>query len=251
MIRILTVFVFTLVAMPHTSATQLDLWNEANSAYDSGDYDRAIKSYLSLVERGVVSGELFYNLGNAYYKAGKIGAAIGYYRKALIVKPSLKVCEENLRLVRNQVVDKVELQPRGILGDIWFEIIGFMSPDFYLMACAVLFWFSAAVISLLILSAGHRRRLIYLLIIIGSLLILTSLVAGSAIKQELRQRPGVIVTPSIELIEGPGEDFGKLLTCHDGLELNILSSRQGYYLVELANGLKGWVPMDAVMEIRF
>ncbi len=250
MIRIAVVVFFALIAVPGGSGGQLDLWNEANNAYDKGYYEQAIQSYLSLIDRGAVSAELFYNIGNAFYKTGKIGAAIGYYRMALKVNPSLIVCEENLRFVRNQVVDKVELQPRGILHDVWFAIVGFQRADFYLVMSAISFWFLIAVLSLIILSSRYRRQLIYLLIISGSLLIMTSIVAGSAIRLEQRQRPGVIVVPSVELREGPGKEFDKLFTCHDGLEFNILSSRQGYYLVELANGLKGWVPADALMEIR-
>lgn len=251
MIRIVVVLFLALAVVPVGSGSTLDLWNEANSAYDKGDYERAIQSYLSLIDGGMISGELFYNVGNAFYKAGKIGAAIGYYRMALKINPSLTVCEENLRFVRNQVVDKVELQPRGILHDIWFAVVSFQRADFYLVTSAILFWFSIAVLSLIMLAARYKRRLIYLLIISGSLLIMTSVVTASAIRQEQRQRPGVIVVPSVELLEGPGKEFGKLFTCHDGLEFNIMSLRQGYYLVELANGLKGWIPADALMEIRF
>lgn len=239
------IFLFCVLCL----AAPIDKWNQANEAYDKGDYERATQLYSGLIEDGVNSAELHYNLGNAYFKSGKIGMAIGHYRKAIRLNPSLTQSEENLRYARQHTVDKVELQSRGFIVDLWNAVIDFRSPDFYLVVSTILFWIIVIMLSIVILADSLRTRLKYLLIIAGAVFIVISTMAGIAIRRDMANNPGVVITQSVEMLEGPGQEFGKLYICHDGLEFNIRDVRNGYYLVELANGLRGWILETAVMEI--
>ena len=72
------------------------LFAEANTAYESGDYEMAIATYLDVVDMGVVDEDLYYNLGNAFYKTGQLGPAILYYERARRLAPRNDDINQNL-----------------------------------------------------------------------------------------------------------------------------------------------------------
>lgn len=79
--------------------------SEAEAAYNSGNYDEAINLYKTVVESEGVSGQLYYDMGNAYYKAGNLGNAVLYYEKAKKLLPRNKSIINNLNFVTAKVVD--------------------------------------------------------------------------------------------------------------------------------------------------
>lgn len=85
------------------AATAFDQTFDAGlQAYYQGDYPAAIRAFEQLVEQGVVAPEVFYNLGNAYYRAGRLGPAIANYERALHLRPDLEDARENLELCVNE-----------------------------------------------------------------------------------------------------------------------------------------------------
>ncbi len=225
------------------------LWAQANKAYDEGDYTGAVDGYLKLLEKGKRTPEVYHNLGNAYFKSDKLGLAIAAYRHAINIDPSFNPARENLEYARQFTVDKVEEKPRGFLLNIWFGLSGLFSPQGHFIFSMVVFWLIIGILSLYILRFGRREIHTYLLILLGIVFILESVVTYSVIDREQNTKWGVMTATSAELREGPGEDFGKIFTGHEGLEFKILSQRQGYYLVELRNGLKGWMRSSLLTEI--
>ncbi len=73
-----------------------DTFANANAAYTAGDYAKAIQLYEQLVSESVVDPAVFYDLGNAYYRAGRIGPAIANYERALQLNPNYDHARENL-----------------------------------------------------------------------------------------------------------------------------------------------------------
>ena len=72
---------------------------KANESYEGGEYAQALEIYERLVEEGAVDPDLFYNLGNAYYKEGQPGRAVLYYKRALRLAPRDNDARTNLQLV--------------------------------------------------------------------------------------------------------------------------------------------------------
>lgn len=226
-----------------------EIFAKANAAYDQNNFDEAISSYLLLLQRGVRQPEVYYNLGTAYFKNDQLGLAVAAYRHSLELDPSFKQAVENLGYIRQYAIDKVEESPRGFLLDIWYGLASIFSAQGFFIFTVAIFWSLSAVISLMLLNMTRRELLTYLLILLASVFILSLALTYSVVGEAVSTRWGVLTVPSTELREGPGEDFEKIFTGHEGLEFKILSERQGYYLVELANGLKGWVRSDALGEI--
>ena len=74
-------------------------WEAANEAYQHGKYEEAKVDYLQLVHTGHYSADLFYNLGNVWFKLGDPGRAILNYQRALLLNPELDEAKSNLRTV--------------------------------------------------------------------------------------------------------------------------------------------------------
>jgi tetratricopeptide (TPR) repeat protein len=246
---VLVVLVIILLGSVALASTDKETWEAANSAYDNGDFASAIDNYRMLLDKGRRTPEVYYNLGNAYFKSNQIGLAIAAYRHSLMIDPAFYQAAENLAYVRQFVVDKVEEKPKGFLLNIWYGLERLLSPQGYFIFTMAVFWAVIAILSVLILGFGKREFLTYLLILFSILLILGVAITYSTVDRELNSKWGVLTATSATLREGPGEDFEKIFTGHEGLEFKILAYRQGYYLVELENGLKGWVRSSVLTEI--
>jgi len=226
-----------------------DIWIKANSAYDQNNFDSAIEGYRLLLEHGIRQPEVYYNLGSAYFKNDQLGMAIAAFRHCLKINPSFKLAQENLDYVRKFTIDKVEKRDRGFMLDIWYGLAEILPPEGHFIFTIAVFWVLCLIITLLLLGFGKKELLIYLLILLTVVFIFEVVITNFVIDETINTRWGVITVVSAELREGPGEDFGKIFTGHEGLEFKILSWRQGYYLVELANGLKGWIQEITLTEI--
>lgn len=245
LILLISLAIFSQIAF----AADEDIWNKANTAYDQGNFNTAIDEYTSYLDRGHRLPEVYYNLGGAYFKAGKLGLAIASYRHCLKLDPASAAARENLAYVRGFVVDKVETKPRGFLVDIWYGLAGILSPGANFILTIIFYWLLCGIISLLIIGYGKRELVIYLLMIIAFMFILSAAITRFVVSEERNTRWGVVISSAVELREGPGDEFGKIFTGHEGLEFKILTKRQDYILIELDSGLKGWIPQASLTEI--
>lgn len=248
-IRVLLIFILFACFANSLRAADEDIWSKANTAYDQGDYAAAAEGYTAFLERGHLLPEVYHNLGNAYFKQGKLGLAIASFRHALRLNPSYTTAKENLAYVRGFAVDKVEEKPRGFVLDIWYGLVSIFSPQGNYLITIIFYWLLCAAISLLLLRYGKRELVIYLVIIAAFMFILSAAVTRFAINEERGAHWGVVIVSAVDLREGPGDEFEKIFTGHEGLEFKILSKRQNYCLVELSSGLKGWIAQASLTEI--
>src|SRR5690606_40201598 len=89
----------------------MGFFEKGNSLYNQGEYQAAIEEYLKISENGEHSSELYYNLGNAYYKLNQIAPSIYYYEKALLLNPDDQDILNNLQYAQNMTVDAIDVMP--------------------------------------------------------------------------------------------------------------------------------------------
>lgn len=92
------------------------VWERANTLYINGDYVGAAAFYEAIVDKGYISGRLFYNLGNAYFKAGELGRAVLNYNRAQKLMPYDKDVTYNLAVANGYVKDKIDTVPEFFLS---------------------------------------------------------------------------------------------------------------------------------------
>ena len=95
-------------------------WQKANQFFQQKQYDSAILYYESLVDRNISNPELYYNLGNAYYKANKIGPAVLNYERALQINPDYTEARDNLTLTQSRIANRIQ-EPQDIFFVAWWK----------------------------------------------------------------------------------------------------------------------------------
>ena len=226
-----------------------ELWDQAADSYDAGDYSAAIDDYNQLIEKGIVNAGVYHNLGNSYFKNGKIGLAIWAYRRALKLDPNLEQSKTNLQFARNMNIDKIETRNGGFISDIWTYLSDLLGINGYLLVFTLSWWVLGGLAFLLIYRGNFASWPYYLLIVAAVIAIFSATAAARRIKIDRLTTWGVLINNAADIREGPGEDFERIEIGHEGLEFKILSERENSYLIELNNGLKGWLNKEAVLKV--
>ena len=91
------------------------IFYQANIYYQEGKFDAAIKSYEKLIDLGLESGNIYYNLGNSYFKKGELGLAVLNYERAKVLMPN----DSDLRSNYDFALQALNLEPQ--LSGGWFE----------------------------------------------------------------------------------------------------------------------------------
>lgn len=217
---------------------------KANADYSAGHYPAAIEGFESLVKSEQWNPSLFYDLGNAYYRAGDRGRAILNYERALALDPSQPEAKANLQLVRDQA-RALELAPG------WAEQhLDFMTPAQYAWLGAIAFWGAAAILCGLYFA--RRRPVVW----IFALLLLGTIAAGAvfAVYQFETGRAGrdvaIITAKNIQARLATAESAGTVLVLPPGSEVKILSTRGAWIYAALPNELRGWIPDTSAERVR-
>lgn len=221
---------------------------EGDSAYMKNDYASAIQIYEALLNRGEAA-DIYYNLGNSYYKAGDIAKAILNYERALLLQPGNGDIRANLEIARSKTVDKVEPVPEIFFVSWTKSLINSMSVDSWAVCGVVCFILLIVSLYLFIFSkqivlkkAGFISGIVFLVVTI-----LVNVFANQQ-KDELTNRNSAIVmNPSVTVRSTPSESGTSLFILHEGHKVGVKDgSMKDWKEIRLEDGKVGWVPASAI-----
>jgi tetratricopeptide (TPR) repeat protein len=230
-------FVFLILHLLFVSSTfaQTDAqFAKANQDYAQGDFKGAIAGYQTLIRGQEWSANLFYNLGNAYFRTQDFGHAILSYERALTLDRHHPESDANLRIARDEA-RALEMQPGWVERHLQ---LGSVSQ--YSIAAAVAFWVGmfCFVYSRFVRQHSLARR---------TLIILSLAVFGVSVfaiyKIDNGQRGAAVVTGNdVQARLATADSAGSVLALPQGSDVRILSTRGDWVYAELPNNLRGWVP---------
>jgi tetratricopeptide (TPR) repeat protein len=223
-------------------ATPAELFARAGQEYDAGDYARAALLYDSLRREGFGNAAVYFNLGNAYFRAGDVGRAIWAYRTAGHLAPRDPDIEANLTVARLSARDRIEAVTPGFTKQVWRAASGLLSlreGSRLVSLLWVALWF---VIAIWLFYPRLRHIINPLLKPLVVLWAAAALILLARYLEVSNTLPAVVVAAETEALSGPGGDADVVFSGHAGLECVVRGERADYFLVELANGRVGWVP---------
>lgn len=230
---------------------QQQLIDSAANFYASAQYEKAITAYQQVIENGYESAELYYNLGNAYYKSNKIPWAITHYERALKLAPGDEDILFNLQLANTHVVDKIEVLPEFFLTSWWNRFIQLFSSNQW--ALISISTFVSGLVLLLIFSLSGRvvaRKFSFWLAV---LLILVSVFSFNFSRKQkwvaLNEPKAIIMTPSVVVKSAPSETGTELFLIHEGLKVKVTDKLGDWREIKLSDGNKGWVKQEDLIVI--
>lgn len=241
-IRIFCIFFIQCIAW--SVFAQEEMIKEAETAYTQEDYNKAIELYEEVLKNNGVSAEIYYNLGNAYYKANQIAPAILNYERALLLDPGDGDIRFNLQMAREKTVDKIE--PIGEFFLVkWFHSLQNMgSADSWAMLGIVSFLLLIFCLLLFFFSRWIRMKKIgfYLGMICLLLVIVTNIFAKNQKDEIVNRTHAIVFSPTVTVKSSPDASGTDLFILHEGTKAFIKSSLGDWKEIELENGNVGWIP---------
>jgi len=227
------------------------LIKEANDDYKKNKFEQAIQKYQTINDSGYVSAELYFNLGNAYYKTNNFKSAILYYERAKLLKPDDKDIDFNLEMARSFTVDKIEAI-QEVFFISWIKWIrNLMSVESWTKSGVALFIISLVSFLLYLLSGkiGFKKAGFWLGAV-ALIISITSLSMGYQLKYlQMAKNTAIIFTPSVTLKSSPDESGTNLFILHEGTKVEILDKVGDWRWIKIANGSRGWIKMLDMVTI--
>src|SRR5690554_1068976 len=227
-------------------------FNQANELYQQEKYQEAIQVYEQILDNGQHSVELYYNLGNAYYKLNKIAPAIYNYEKALLLEPNNADVKNNLKFAQNMMIDSFTEIPKvgfsnwlsGFTSvyhyDIWANIaIGF---SFFVLLSFIGFYF----ISRIVLKRTFFGLALFFLVCS----VLSVMIASFEKNQNQNYNPAIVFSESVTVKSEPNASASNAAVIHEGTKVYIQESLDQYYKVELPNRMNGWILKNSVKTLK-
>jgi tetratricopeptide (TPR) repeat protein len=211
-------------------------FNTANKLYEQGSFAEAASDYEKILQAGATSPVLYYNLGNARFKSGEVGRALAAYRHAEQLAPRDPDLRANLQFVRNQIQGPT-LQPSRF--QLWLKKL---TPNEWTALTAAAFWLS--LVSLTVMQLRPRwRQSLRTFVLIGSLCTAASGICLLLVLSADAAPIAIVTAKNGVVRNGPFDESPTSLTVHDGAELHVLDTKDGWLQVGVGNRI-GWLKRD-------
>ena len=203
----------------------------------------AIKDFESISEKGYQGESLYYNLGNAYMRIGKIGLAILYYEKAKKFSPSDEDIVHNLKFANTKIVDKIETLPRFFIFDWWEKLLSMISVTGWTYTAYLLYIIILSSVGYYYFARSLRaqRTAFYTGIISAFFLILTMVLLSVNINRELNYKYGIVVEPVVVTKFSPDQNSNDAFIVHEGLKVTAEDKVNDWVKIKLIDGKVGWL----------
>ena len=223
---------------------------KAIAAYQEANYEAAIALYEEVLASGQHSGTLYYNLGNAYYKAGLKGKAVLHYERALLLDPGNAEARDNLAFVQAQIPSVEQVPPFFLRA--WKEAVQALLPArIWAVSGLVLLWMGAGGVTVWLLGQSReRKKQGFSLALTGFLLCIVPLWLAFSRKQAETNSPfAIVLADGGKLHAAPGEESEERLILAEGWKVECIEQLNDWYKIKLANGEMGWTKADMLEKL--
>tara|TARA_B100000959_G_scaffold36260_1_gene34879 strand:- start:13985 stop:14764 length:780 start_codon:yes stop_codon:yes gene_type:complete len=236
------------MVFPSILSAQINVENtfsQANELYNKGSYIEAINNYKEIIKNDFHSAELYYNLGNAYYRLDSIASSVYYYEKALQLNPNDRETIDNLELINKTLVDEIDPITTPLIESIlnsisnifYFETWGYISIFFSFLIVALFLSYYFA-------NSSRVKRLTFVLLCISSIFMLVSLINGNkGYNNYINNEYAIIYSYETDLKTEPNYRSETLFMLHEGTKIQVLENYNNWIKIRLVNGQVGYIQL--------
>ncbi len=223
------------------------VFEQANQLYQQGKFAAAAEAYEVILHNGYAGAELYYNLGNAYYKGGNVARAILSYERACKLNSNDDDLRHNLQIANLMITDKIDAAPRLFVWDYWEGVKGFFSINSITWIAYGVYVLLLGSLAIVVVAGSFRGRKLGLItafctaaLLLAFLLILVGKVS------DLNNRDAAIVTAEITTIKNsPDTKSSDAFVLHAGIKVQITDRVSDWVKIRLADGKVGWMEKSA------
>lgn len=233
------------------SSEQLQRAQLADSAYRIADYEQAASLYEEVLASGFASPDLYYNLGNTYYRLDRFGLAILNYERALRLRPGMSDARENLALANTHTVDRIAQLPRLFVVNWYIALITRISPSSWRVLTLLFFLLAFVAVAVLVLSHNLtvRKASLATAIVATVLFVLSLILMVASIRHFNARSEAIVMEPSVTVKSSPELQSADKLILHEGTKVTISETLSGWYKITLSDGTSGWCQTSDIEQI--
>ena len=225
---------------------------QADTLYAQEHYREAAEIYESIFQHQGVSKELYYNLGNCYYKLDEVALSVLNYERALLLDPSDSDTKANLALARGKTTDKVTPPSEMFFVTWWRSVTNAMSINSWLIAAFVAFvlMLSCILIYAFLSDISWRKIGFYGALLSLVITIVANLCALSQHLTIVNHHYAIIMNSAVTVKSSPSDSSTDLFVIHEGSKVEMLDQTMKEWCeVKLEEGKVGWVPIGVLEQI--
>ena len=227
------------------------IFEEANSLYNEGKYAEAIDKYSSILESDVHSAELYFNLGNSYYKLNNVAPSIYFYEKALQLEPNDADIKNNLAFAKNMTIDAIDVIPETGVSKLIKNTTNTMSFDAWARAAVgLVFCFVLLFLFYYFSYSTLKKRLSFIGSMVALFLVFVSL-AFAFHKYNLDQndQPAIVFVQESNVKSEPNTRSEESFRLHEGTKVQVLDTVKNWKKIKLPDGKMGWIHEDDIKSL--
>lgn len=223
-----------------------------NDLYQKGKYQEALNAYESVVNNHKQSAELFYNLGNCYYKLNKVAPAIYNYEKALVLKPNDGDVLNNLKFAQKRTIDEIKVIPkvgfgkllRDFTGIYHYNTWGWISIGFSVLFLLsfIGYYFSQITVS---------KRIFFFSMFVFVIMLMISVASAIFEKSHFEnEKPAIVFVEMTDVRSEPQKMASTVVVLHEGTKVYVKEAVVGWKKVQLTDGTEGWIESKSIKEVK-
>ena len=237
-------FAFTLHA-------QENLLQKANELYTKEQFKEAIDVYNQILMTNMESTEVYYNLGNAYFKTNQFPKAILNYERAKLLSPDDEDINFNLQVANQRVVDAIQELPGIFITRWWNSLINSQTTDTWAVISIITFVIFLILAGLYFFarSVDIRRIAFWSAWMIFGVSMFAWSFAATQKSRLVNHNYAIIMAPTVTVKSSPSEKGTNLFVVHEGLKVKVTDKLGNWLEVRLADGNKGWLLTETLERI--
>lgn len=246
--QILIVIIYFAPIITYTQ-NDYEIFDDGNILYEEKKFEEAKNKYLNLYQRGIISKELFLNIGNSYFKMDSLPHAILFYEKGLKIAPGDIDLTHNLQHCNTLLKDKNAIKKSILINELIFSFLG-KSPNYWAYSSVILMLSACILFLFYRLSTELKWKKINMY---SGILVLTlfgfSLLLSAISKSKINEsKYGIVFTPSVKVLVEPSENASTTYLLHEGSKIKVTAENKNWYEISF-NEKKGWVKKSHLRKI--
>lgn len=219
-----------------------ELFHQANQQYKQGNFEQSASLYNQILTQGYESATLYYNLGNAEYRLGNLGAAILNYERAHRLAPNDNDIQANLDFARSKTTDNVNEIPQFFLASWAESIIGLLSTNGWAVLCIMLMVVVCTVWALFFLarSFNGKKTSFFSALALTAILAVAFVNLCASHNKANSHDEAIVMMPSITVKTSPENDATDKFLLHEGTKVTVDEVINDWCKIKLADGNTGW-----------
>ena len=238
------IFILSLFICSQSFASE-QVFEQGNKQYAIENYSTAISLYDSILTLGTESSELYYNLGNCYYKTNDWANAIWHYEKSLQLNKNEKT-KHNLKLAKLKIIDRIEPLPKLFYKEWGFNLTQKLNTEVWqilaLLGISLIF-----IIQLICQFTSLKSKRITK--IFSTLTLIILIATQSSYYNNFTKKEAIIFSETITVNSAPTINSTNLFTLHEGSKIEILDNIGNWINIKIANGNRGWITRNSIKEL--